>query len=295
MAGGSTLPKRALGRELRRLRERSGIRQAAAARAIEVSPQTIGRMEDGHASRPTSLQINGLCDRYGASDEERQFLLDLLEDSRTAKQSGGGWWRAYADEIPADFNHYLALEESATRVTTWQETLLPGLMQIPEYRREMIWTESPQLTPGDVERRIAVSEQRLNNLHNSKFQFNALLSEAVLRHGVGGSAVMPRQLNHLLALSEAANVSVRVVPFRARSLVGLLVRSFVFLEFEVLPNTRLTDPPVVYVEGFTGSLYLERREEVMQYRAAAEAIERVALSEQGTRAFIAKVAKEFET
>ncbi|WP_433491036.1 DUF5753 domain-containing protein [Nocardia grenadensis] len=295
MAGGSTLPKRALGRELRRLRERSGIRQAAAARAIEVSPQTIGRMEDGHASRPTTLQINGLCDRYGASDEERRFLLDLLEDSRTAKQSGGGWWRAYADQIPGDFNHYLALEESATRVTTWQETLLPGLLQIPEYRREMIWTESPQLAPEDVERRIAVSEQRMKNLRNSKFELNALLSEAVLCHGVGGSAVMPRQLKHLLAVSEAANISVRVVPFRARSLVGLLVRSFVFLEFEMLPNTRLMDPPVVYVEGFTGSLYLERREEVVQYRAATEAIERVALSEQETRALIAKVAEEFKT
>ncbi|MGW5754233.1 helix-turn-helix domain-containing protein [Nocardia rhamnosiphila] len=295
MAGGSTLPKRALGRELRRLRERSGTSQAAAARAIEVSPQTIGRMEDGHASRPTTLQINGLCDRYGASDEERRFLLELLQDSRTAKQSGGGWWRAYADEIPVDFNHYLALEESARRVTTWQETLLPGLLQIPEYRREMIWTESPQLAPDDVERRIAVSEQRLKNLRDSKFELNALLSEAVLRHGVGGSAVMPRQLNHLLALGEAANINVRVVPFRARSLVGLLVRSFVFLEFEALPNTRLMDPPVVYVEGFTGSLYLERQEEVVQYRAAAEAIERVALSEQETRALIAKVAEEFKT
>ncbi|NKY55694.1 helix-turn-helix domain-containing protein [Nocardia flavorosea] len=295
MAGGSTLPKRALGRELRRLRERSGTNQAAAARAIEVSPQTIGRLEDGHASRPTTLQINGLCDRYGASDEERRFVLDLLQDSRTAKQSGGGWWRAYADQIPADFNHYLGLEEVATRVTTWQETLLPGLMQIPEYRREMIWTESPQLAPDDVERRIAVSEQRLKNLRDSKFRLNALLSEAVLRHGVGGSAVMPRQLNHLLALGEAANVSIRVVPFRARSLVGLLVRSFVLLEFEVLPNVRLTEPPVVYVEGFTGSLYLERREEVTQYRAAADEIERVALDEQETRALIAKVAKEFKT
>src|SRR5690606_34828273 len=90
MAGGSTLPKRALGRELRRLRERSGTNQAAAARAIEVSPQTIGRLEDGHASRPTTLQINGLCDRYGASDEERRFVLDLVQELRAMKLSGGG-------------------------------------------------------------------------------------------------------------------------------------------------------------------------------------------------------------
>ncbi|MBF6345355.1 helix-turn-helix domain-containing protein [Nocardia cyriacigeorgica] len=44
MAAGSTLPQRAAGRELRRLRMRAGKSQTAAGKVIEVSPQTIGRM-----------------------------------------------------------------------------------------------------------------------------------------------------------------------------------------------------------------------------------------------------------
>ncbi|WP_367947008.1 helix-turn-helix domain-containing protein [Nocardia donostiensis] len=295
MAGGPTLPKRAMGRELRRLRDRAGTSQAAAARAIEVSPQTIGRMEDGQATRITSLQVNGLCDLYRADDEERRVLLSLVQELRAAQQTGGSWWRSYSDGIPADFNHYLGLEEAATQITTWQETLLPGLLQTPEYRRAMIWAESPNLPTSDVERRIDLTERRQEKLRDNDFCMKVLLSEAVLRHGVGGPGVMKHQLQQLLELDELPNLTIRVVPFMARSLVGLVVRSFVLLEFPELTNTRLLEPPVVYVEGFAGSLYLERKAEIDQYQQAAAVIARVALGEQETRALVARVTKELES
>jgi DNA-binding XRE family transcriptional regulator len=294
MTGGSTLPKRALGRELRRLRERGGTSQAAAARAIEVSPQTIGRMEDGHASRPTSLQINGLCDRYGASDEERRFLLDLLQDARTAKQSGGGWWRAYADEIPREFNHYLGLEAAACRMTSWQVTLVPGLLQTPEYRRAIIWAAYPDWPTADVEQRIELAGRRREKFGDSTFRLDVLLSEAALRHHVGGPGVMADQLLHLIEASAWPNVSLRVVPFDARSSIGLVVRSFVFLQFPVPSNTRIAEPPIAYVEGYTGDLHLERTGEILQYTEAIRRIARVALDEQETRDLVARIAKEYQ-
>ncbi|MGI5223125.1 helix-turn-helix domain-containing protein [Nocardia sp. CA-290969] len=294
MTGGSTLPKRALGRELRRLRERSGTSQAAAARAIEVSPQTIGRLEDGHASRPTTLQINGLCDRYDASDEERRFVLDMVQESRAMKLSGGGWWRAYADEIPRDFNHYLGLEAAARRMTSWQTTLLPGLLQTPEYRRAIIWAAHPDWPTVDVERRLELAGHRREKFQDSAFRLDVLLSEATLRHHVGGAGVMADQLLHLVEASRRPNVSLRVVPFDARSPVGLVVRSFVYLEFPVPTNTRIAEPPVAYVEGYTGDLYLERAAEVSQYTEAIRSIARVALDEQETRDLVVRIAKEYQ-
>lgn len=294
MAGGSTLPKRALGRELRRLRERSGTNQAAAARAIEVSPQTIGRLEDGHASRPTTLQINGLCDRYGASDEERRFVLDLVQELRAMKLSGGGWWRAYDDEIPRDFNHYLGLEAAACHMTSWQITLLPGLLQTPEYRRAIIWAAHPEWPTADVERRLELAGHRREKFQDSTFRLDVLLSEAVLHHHVGGSGVMADQLLHLVEASMWPNVSLRVVPYDARSAIGLVVRSFVFLEFPVPSNTRIAEPPVAYVEGYTGDLYLERAGEVSQYTEAIRRIANVALNEHETRDLVARIAKEYQ-
>lgn len=294
MTGGSTLPKRALGRELRRLRERSGTSQAAAARAIEVSPQTIGRLEDGHASRPTSLQVNGLCDLYQASDEERRFLLDLLRELRIAKQTGGMWWRAYADEVPRDFNHYLGLEAAAREITSWQLNLVPGLLQTPEYRRALIWAAHPDWPTVDVEHRLALARQRRDKLGDSTFRLNVLVSEAALRHHVGGRGVMADQLRHLATMSELPNISVRAVPFDARSPIGLVVRSFVLLEFPVPSNTRIAEPPVAYVEGYTGDLSLERNREVAQYREAIRSITRVALDESGTRDLVESVMDEYQ-
>ncbi|MEV4238723.1 helix-turn-helix transcriptional regulator [Nocardia sp. NPDC049737] len=72
---GSTLARRALGRELRRLRTVKGMYQAEAARLAETSPQSIGRIEEGRSTRITSFQINALCDAYGATDDERRILL----------------------------------------------------------------------------------------------------------------------------------------------------------------------------------------------------------------------------
>lgn len=292
MTGGSTLPKRALGRELRRLRERSGTSQAAAARAIEVSPQTIGRMEDGHASRPTTLQINGLCDRYGASDDERRFVLDLVQELRAAKLAEGAWWRAYADEIPRDFNHCMGLEAAAREITSWQVTLLPGLLQTPEYRRALIWAAHPDWPTADAERVLALAQRRRDKFNDTAFRLNVLISEAALRYQVGGTAVMADQLLHLMSASESSNVSMRVVPFNARSPIGLVVRSFVLFEFPVPSNTQIAEPPVAYVEGYTGDLYLERTGEVTQYREAIRNIKRIALDEQETRDLVASIRKE---
>ncbi|MGI5220060.1 helix-turn-helix domain-containing protein [Nocardia sp. CA-290969] len=82
MASGSTLPRRALGRQLRKLRERAELTQAAAARVAEVSPQSYGRMEDGRPTKVTDLALNALANTYEATDTERQLLLGLSREIR---------------------------------------------------------------------------------------------------------------------------------------------------------------------------------------------------------------------
>lgn len=291
---GSTLARRALGRELRRLRIEKGIFQAAAARAAETSPQSISRIEEGIATRMTSFQINALCDGYGASDEVRRMLLSLLTESRSNRVHGGGWWRAYADaQIPAGFDHFLWLEDSAKRFTAWKTGILPGMLQTTEYRRAIAWSEIPQLTSEAVERRLELAAHRQMRLADNTFEMVALLSEAVIREQVGGPAVMGEQLDHLAELAELPNVSIRVVPFSAPRHLGPYIGSFSLMEFPVLPESKLTEPPIVYIEEYAGDLYLERGAEVQRYRGALREIEAVALNEAQSRQRILAVAKEF--
>lgn len=291
---GSTLARRALGRELRRLRIEKGMLQAQAARVAETSSQTISRTEEGVITRMSTLQVNALCDAYGAKDDERRMLLSLLSEVRAARTHGGGWWRAYADaQITEGFDHFLSLEESARRFTAWKTGILPGMLQTTEYRRAIAWSEIPQLTSEAIEGRLDLAARRQMRLADRNFEMVALLSEAVIREQVGGRAVMGEQLAHLAEVCQLTNVSIRVVPFSAPRHLGPYIGSFSLLEFPVLPQSKLTEPPIVYIEEYAGDLYLERETEVRRYRAALAEIQTVALDEVQSRQRILAVAKEF--
>lgn len=264
-----------------------------AARAAETSPQSISRTEDGVFTRLTSFQVNALCDMYGANDDERKMLLALLQEVRSSRERGGGWWRAYADaQIATGFDHFLSLEESANRFTAWKIGVLPGMLQTSEYRRALAWSEIPPLTAEAIEGRIELATRRQLRLEDPDFSMIALLSEAVLREQVGGRSVMGRQLAHLAEVTELQNVSLRVVPFTAPRHLGILVGSFSLLEFPELPQSKLTNPPIVYVEEYAGDLYLEREAEVRRYRDALREIGQVALDEVRSRQMILAAAKE---
>ncbi|MBF6088744.1 helix-turn-helix domain-containing protein [Nocardia cyriacigeorgica] len=279
---------------MRKLRERAGISQSAAARAIELSPQSIGRIEEGHGTRVSSLQVNALCDRYAASDTDRRVLLGLLQEFRTAQKSGAGWWRAFADQLTAGFDHYLALEDAASRVTAWKTTIVPGLLQTSEYRRALAWAESPELDTNTIENFISAAARRQSRLDDPDFAMDVLLAESVLHEQTGGPAVMGFQLEHLARMSERPGISIRVVPFDAASHPGAAVGSFLMLEFPALSATKEPEPPVVYVECFSGDLYIEDERELGRYRTALARISRVALNPKQSRDRLREVAKEFQ-
>lgn len=287
MGSGSTLAQRALGRELRRLRNAKGMGQSQAARIAETSHQTIGRIEEGQTTRITSLQVNALCDSYGATDEERRICLDLVKEIRASREGKvtASWWRAYADQISTGFNHYLALEDAADRLTIWKTTIAPGLLQTPNYRRALAWAEHPHLPSEQLERRIEWQTRRQGRLSDTKLQVTALLHEAVLADQVGGKAVIREQLEFFVSLAQRPNITIRVVPFTASSALGSYVGSFTLLEFPDLLSG-LAQPPIVYVEGWAGDLYLEREAELQRYMPALREIRRVALSEGDSVALI---------
>ncbi len=167
----------------------------------------------------------------------------------------------------------------------WHATLVPGLLQTPNYRRAIAWSESPDLPTAQLERRIEWQVQRQERLKDPNLQVTAILAEAALCTEVGGKPVITEQLASLVALSDLPNICVRVVPFTATTHLGSITGSFTLLEF---PDWRsgLTQPPIVYVEGWTGDLYLERGVEIDSYQSALREIDRVALTSTDSVALI---------
>ncbi|NEW46719.1 helix-turn-helix domain-containing protein [Nocardia cyriacigeorgica] len=286
----STLPRRVLGRRLLKLRESRELTRALAARQVQMGAQTLWRLESGRSSEVKRMVINALCDLYESSAEDRRELLWLAEETKKE-----GWWQSYADAMVPEVEVFLSLEQDACRIFSWQSTTLPGLVQTPGYRRAMWEISRPQGRTSGSEREVdlvARRQRRLDDLEG--FSLEVLLCESALRHRIGSVADNVGQLNHLIEVGKRPNVSIRAVEFSAMNHPGLTTKDFVFIEFPEHLNPALSEPPVVYVEGFTGNLYLDRPSEIEQYRAACSAIAQVALSEGDTRRLIEAIVKERE-
>lgn len=290
MTTGSTLPRRLLARELRNARAAAHMSSEAARNQIGVSKQTFWRMENGIPTRLNPLFVKRLCEIYGVSADLTQTLLTLTEETKDK-----GWWHAFDEAIPKSFELFLGLEDAAQRAISFQTTFLPGMLQTDEYRRAMLWLENPNRSESNVESAINIVAQRRARLFSdtNPLTLDAFIDESALRRSTGDAGVMAAQLTHLAETGQRSNVSVRVVPTSAGTYQALTFGTFVLLEFPPHPTTHLTEPPVVYVQGFTDDLYLEHPQEIATYRSAHIDLERLALSAADSRALILDIAKEF--
>ncbi|MEA3532630.1 helix-turn-helix transcriptional regulator [Nocardia sp. CDC192] len=287
---GSTIPRRLLARQLRALRDNARVSSETARKEIGVSQQTFWRMETGQPVKINRLFIEHLCKIYGTDEKTKAALLALRDEAQNKS-----WWHAYSDAIPKDFDLFVGLEQAASSLVGYQPTLLPGLLQTTEYRQALIWVERPNISTAYVNLRLELASRRRDRItsRTAPLNLDVIVNEAALRHAVGGAAVMESQLHHLASVGSRPNVSVRIVPIDARTHPGLFVGAFTILEFPPHKTTHLTEPPVVYVEGYTGDLYLEKGEEVAQYRKAFSDIERSALSREQSRNLFLEIAEEY--
>lgn len=289
----STVARRMLGLTLAALREQHAITREAAADTVGLARSTLWKIETGQTARLNPVLLKDLCHLFRASAEQTRVVLELTKQTKTA-----GWWQAFSDEaIPKEFGLFVRLEDAAERITSYQTTFLPGLLHTAEYRRALGWVEFPHKPPDELDRMLAVGIERKKRLDSADKspEMNVLIDESALHRTAGCARTMIAQLQHLADMGSLPNMSIRVVPRSAGIYRGLMVGTFVILDFPLQPTAALTIQPVVYVQGFVGDLYLERPEEVRQYREVCATIERLALNETDSRALILRIAKEYAT
>ena len=286
---GPTVPRRQLGRHLRALRNQAKLTTKLAAQALEWSEPKLWRIETGQTAL-RSLDVEAMCRVYGASAEVTQGLMVLARETRTA-----GWWHPHDDVIPDWLDLYLGLEEAASRLQRYDPELVPALLQTAAYAREVIMADQPDLGEQEVTQQVQarVARQALLVRVTAPLSAEVLLGEAVLRRPVGGPQVMAEQLNQLADAALLPNVSIRIVPLRARLHRGVLSGPFAILRFPVNGDGQDSEPPVVYVAGFTGALYLEQPAEIQRYQEVYTGIAAAALDEPASRTLVRQAAVEY--
>ncbi len=282
-AGGSpTVRRRRLAAELRRLREAADLTCDEVGEQLEWSGSKVSRIETGRVGvRPRD--VRDLLDIYGVTDEGHRDALVRL--AREARQKG--WWHIYEDALPEGFEIYIGLEAEASSTRHFQIDVVPGLLQTENYTRSVVRAFGLVLSPDEVEHRVAVRSARQARLTgDDPLQLWAVLDEAALHRQVGGKGVMREQLNHLVDMHGLPNVTLQVLPFAAGAHTGM-GNIFTILGF-LEPN----DPDVVYLEGLTGSLYVEKTDEVEQHSSIFDHLRTIALSPDDSAAMITAMIKE---
>lgn len=182
---------------------------------------------------------------------------------------------------------YVGLETEAVAIRTYEQQLVPGLLQTEEYSRAMIQAARPEIGVDEMESRVQVRMRRQSLLGGSDpVVVWAVLDEAVLSRPVGGAAVMRRQLEHLVEAAATPRITVQVLPFSVGAHAGM-DGTFTILDF--LESAQAS---VVFTENATGGLFLEKQNEVRKYHEIFARVSAAALQPEESVALIARLAKE---
>ncbi|GAA5117644.1 helix-turn-helix transcriptional regulator [Pseudonocardia adelaidensis] len=269
--------RRVLARQLKLLREQSGLTLEQAAPKLDFSVSKLSRIENAQVLIDVHW-VKSMLDVYDVGGARWTELVDL---AREANQPG--WWRAYG----LGNNSYIAFETEASRVHELSVTYVPGLLQTADYARALMRPVPLRRTAEQMEGEVAARmyrQQRLTSTENP-LEFVTVIDESALHRLVGGPDVRRGQLGHIAALAELDAVTLHVLPIsvgaHAAPPSGFLILSF----------GDLGEPDMAYVEHTLGALSLDKDGDVARARLTFERVLSDALDPAESLALVRRLAR----
>jgi transcriptional regulator with XRE-family HTH domain len=244
-----------LRRELLYHRDRVGLSGRALAKALGTNQGKIWRIDNGH-QLPTIPLVEKWLDACQVKDPERQQVLELAEAVH-------GETRPWGDLL-AGVSHLQGVarqrESDAAAVRNFQPTIIPGLLQTPEYAARVI-PLADHAGGIDHEAALAARLQRQQILYEEGHRFQFLLVETALHWSVAMGDIGPAQVDRIVSLSRLATVELGVIP--SGHDVVIPWHNFVILE-------PVDDDSYVVTELFHGEQRITAAEQVELYRSLWE-------------------------
>ncbi|MFR9797823.1 helix-turn-helix domain-containing protein [Streptomyces sp. MS06] len=279
MQDGPAVRRRKLGAELRSLRTGAGFTSGEAARLVGWHQSKVSRIETGTSgAKPADVRL--LLDAYGVEDTGIRELLLVLAGSRNTVRDH--WWHAYRGVLPPTYRDFISLESQASAMRTLETSVVPGLLQTPEYARAVTRAAVDEVDDDRLDALVEVRLARQDVLRSDPpLRLSAVLDEAVLHREVGGPEVMARQRARLAEAAGLPQVLLQVLPFSAGAHIGI-TGPFVIFSF-----SSTSDLDVVVIDHLTSSLHLERKEDLRAYSEAFDSLRAHALSPEDSLELIA--------
>ncbi|MFF8606218.1 Scr1 family TA system antitoxin-like transcriptional regulator [Streptomyces sp. NPDC015346] len=184
------------GEVVKTFRKRARLTQEEYAQRVRYSVQTVSSIEQGR--------------RFPSAEfvERAEEVLDAFGVIRAAakhvaRQPGLASW----------FQKWAKLETEALCLYTYENRLIPGLLQIEPHARTLFEERIPPLSDDEIEEKLLARVERqalLTGRPNTAYNF--IIEENVLRRQTGGSEAHREQIEHILRMSERRNIEVQVMP-----------------------------------------------------------------------------------
>ena len=264
---------RAIGKQVRVLRERAGLTQKELGDRLGYGEDLISSLERGRRT-PQREFLEAADELLGAGG----LLKATIEDVERAKAKA-------RVRHPAWFRDYARLEREAVEINDYNCHDIPGLFQTERRIRALYEMRKPLLDEETIEQRVASRLARQEILTRwPPPMITAVIEEAVLRRPLGEREVHEKQLEQLLRLGGLRNVELQVMPTDRTEHAGM-GGSFILL-------TPKGKPQLGYAEAQNSSRLATDPEEVRILAAQYGSIRAQALTMQESLALIVKMLGE---
>jgi transcriptional regulator with XRE-family HTH domain len=275
--------RRRLRDELRQARLDADLTQEAVAEEMDWSISKIIRIETGAVGISTN-DLRALLRLYKVSDPKR--VRDLIARGKEARKQT--WYSKYRPILTPTYFQYIEYETSASIIRSYEEIVVPGLLQTEEYATSITQAYRPNVTAKTVSALVEVRMKRQELLlerPDPPLLF-FILDEAVIRRLLGDENLRKEQLEKLITMAERSEIVIEVVPFGAGLHSGMS-NVFSILEF---PGP---SEDVIYFEGLHESLFSRHAtEEVTVYRELFEELRSISAGPKGTLDYLVRAADE---
>ncbi|TLS46374.1 transcriptional regulator [Streptomyces montanus] len=214
-----------VGAQLGVLRRAAGFTQRTLAERALVDEETIASIEQGR--RPLKEDFAELLDQVLDSKGVLSAALDHMPE---------------VDLFPRWAEEFIDLEREALALSSYQDQVLPGLLQTDAYARAVFQNEVPTLTEDEIEQRVAARIARQEILHSKEPPTASFIfSESILMDRLGSDEVYVEQLRGLRKWAGLPGVTLQIMPL-GRNFHAGLAGPFILIE---TPDHQR----IAYVEG----------------------------------------------
>ncbi|MET9515458.1 helix-turn-helix transcriptional regulator [Streptomyces sp. NPDC002994] len=188
--------------------------------------------------------------------------------------------------IPPWTEDYLAEEQRASSVHSYQDHVVPGLLQTEAYARAVFnCNYFPSLDDEEIEKRVAARLERKQLFHRKPMpNLGFVIEESTLTRPLGGPSVLKEQLHAIVDIGRLRYVEIQVMPHNRQTHAGLMGPMILL---ETAERRRLA-----YIEGHRGGYFVSEQPDLGNLFGKYGILRAHALTPEESAKLIEQVAQE---